>query len=71
MIGEFASSELGGDKGAWIRDAGARIPSAYPQIKAFIWFNMNKETDWRVESSTNSLNAFKSAFVSNTAYLWK
>jgi len=71
MIGEFASTELGGDKAAWIQDAANRIPSQYPQIKAFIWFNMNKETDWRVESSTNSLNAFKSAFVNNAAYIWK
>ncbi len=71
MIGEFASSELGGDKGAWIRDAAARIPSQYPQLKAFVWFNMNKETDWRVESSANSLSSFKTAFVSDPAYLWK
>ncbi len=70
MIGEFASSELGGNKGAWISDAAARIPSQYPQLKAFIWFNMNKETDWRVESSTGSLDAFKSSFVNNPAYIW-
>lgn len=71
MIGEFASTELGGDKGAWIADAASRIPSQYPQIKAFIWFNMNKETDWRVESSTSALNAFKASFVGNSNYLWR
>lgn len=70
MIGEFASSELGGSKAAWIADAANRIATQYPQIKAFVWFNMNKETDWRVESSASSLNAFKSAFVNNSAYLW-
>jgi len=70
MVGEFASSEAGGSKAAWITDAAGRIPSQYPQIRAFIWFNMNKETDWRVESSAASLSAFKSAFVNNAAYLW-
>jgi beta-mannanase len=70
MIGEFASTELGGDKAAWITDAASRISTQYPQMKAFIWFNMNKETDWRVESSAASLNAFKSAFVNNSVYLW-
>ena len=71
MIGEFASSEMGGSKAAWITDAASRIASPeYSQIKAFIWFNMNKETDWRVESSASSLNAFKTSFVNNPAYLW-
>lgn len=71
MIGEFASTELGGDKGAWIRDAASSISSGYPQLKAFIWFNMNKETDWRLESSASSLDAFRSAFVNDPVYLWK
>jgi hypothetical protein len=71
MIGEFASSEQGGSKAAWITDAADRIAAAYPQIRAFIWFNMSKETDWRVESSPSSLNAFRAAFVGNPTYLWK
>lgn len=71
MIGEFASTEAGGNKAAWITDAASRISTQYTQIKAFIWFNMNKETDWRVESSAASLSAFKSSFVNNSAYLWK
>ena len=70
MIGEFASTEHGGSKANWIQDAAARIPASYPQIKAFIWFNVNKETDWRVESSTPSLDAFKAKFVNNPVYIW-
>ena len=70
MIGEFASSELGGNKAQWISDVASRMHAAYPQLKAFIWFNMNKETDWRVESSTASLNAFKSAFVNDSYFGW-
>jgi hypothetical protein len=65
MIGEFSSAtgEAGGidKKAAWITDAFARIKSSYPRIKAFCWFNIKKERDWRVESSSDALNAFKNS----------
>ena len=70
MIGKFASSELGGNKAAWITDAAARIHSAYPQLRGFIWFNYNNETDWRVESSAASVSAFKSSFVNDPYFVW-
>jgi hypothetical protein len=70
MIGEFASSEVGGNKAAWITDAASRMQAAYPQLRAFVWFNYNKETDWRVESSTASLTAFKSSFVNDAYFAW-
>ena len=71
MIGEFASSEEGGSKPAWIHDAAARMPAAYPKLRAFVWFNYDKETDWRVESSTASLDAFRTGFVANGYYVWR
>jgi len=71
MIGEFASSESGGSKSAWINDAASRMQSAYPQLRAFIWFNMNKETDWRVESSAASLASFRSVFGGNPYFIWR
>jgi endoglucanase len=63
MIGEFASSEKGGDKAAWIADMFKRIPSAYPQIRMVFWFNLNKETDWRMNSSEASLQAVQQGFT--------
>ena len=27
-------------------------------VKALVWFHMNKETDWRVDSSTSARDAF-------------
>lgn len=40
MIGEVASSEVGGDKAAWITDAYLeQMPNAYPRIRAVTWFN--------------------------------
>jgi beta-mannanase len=38
MITEFASSSIGGDKAAWIRDALTRL-TEYPKIKIAIWWN--------------------------------
>ncbi len=60
MIGEMASTEEGGSKKRWIAQA-FRALKGYPQIKALIWFNINKETDWRIDSSPKSLRAFQRA----------
>lgn len=61
MIGEFACAETGGDKAAWTSDAFAKIKSAYPRVKLANWFNINKERDWRVESSPNAAAAVKNS----------
>lgn len=68
LIGEFASSENGGDKAAWIRDAFQRIRAQYTQIRAVVWFDINKETDWRTNSSPESLAALREA-VSGDGWL--
>ncbi|RKY31505.1 MAG: hypothetical protein DRP68_04895 [Candidatus Omnitrophota bacterium] len=60
MLGEFASSE-GELKDEWIREAFQKIKDKYPQIKAFYWFNIDKERDWRVNSSPEALTTFKEA----------
>jgi len=61
IIGEFASTEEGGDKAAWIKDAFSSISLKYPQIRALIWFHISKETDWRINSTDESLNAYREA----------
>ncbi|WP_445505495.1 glycoside hydrolase family 26 protein [Niallia sp. 03091] len=58
LITEWASSELGGDKGSWIKDAFYQMEQGGFDIEAAIWFNENKETDWRIESSENSLRGY-------------
>ena len=59
IIGEFASTEEGGGKATWIRDAFTAIRDKYPQIRAIIWFHISKETDWRINSSEASLEAYR------------
>lgn len=68
MIAEFASAESGGNKSAWLADAFAKIKTGYPRMKAVTWFNINKETDWRVNSSDATLQGFRKA-VSDPYFL--
>lgn len=57
---EVASAESGGDKGAWIADMVASL-SDFPAVGALVWFDENKERDWRIDSSPASLESFHEA----------
>jgi mannan endo-1,4-beta-mannosidase len=59
-LAEIASTEHGGDKALWIHDM--LNSTSFPRINAVVWFNENKETDWRIESSQQSLTAFREWF---------
>ena len=66
MIAEVASTEQGGNKASWITDAYAtQLPQHFPHLRAVIWFNEDKETDWRIESSSSAQNAFAGAISSS------
>ena len=68
MIAEMASAEQGGNKASWITDAfTTQLPENFPSIRAVIWFNENKETDWRIESSQAAQNAFATS-IQSTIY---
>jgi len=62
-LAEVASSEHGGDKAEWVDDM--LLSTAFPRVEAIVWFNENKETDWRMESSVGSLEAFRDYFASH------
>jgi Ca-dependent carbohydrate-binding module xylan-binding/Glycosyl hydrolase family 26 len=70
MIAETASSEYGGSKSLWISSAlGTELPVAFPNIKAFVWFNWNVwegggRLDWPIESSASAQSAFAAAIAS-------
>jgi hypothetical protein len=59
IIPEISSAEVGGNKAAWIDDLHHSLPTKFPAIKALVWFDINKETDWRIASSPPALAAFK------------
>lgn len=63
MVAETGSCEQGGDKGAWFRQLDADIKSAFPNVKAFVYFDIFKEVqyncNWAVNSSAGALAGFK------------
>jgi Glycosyl hydrolase family 26 len=70
-ICETASTEFGGSKANWIKDAlGTWLPG-HTAVKAYVWFNWNVpefggRMDWPIESSGGSMQAFRKGIVSNT-----
>jgi hypothetical protein len=59
LVGETSCSAKGGDKAAWIDAIVPTLTSSYPLIKGVVWFDINKEEDWRIDSSAETLAAFK------------
>jgi beta-mannanase len=59
IIEETASAEAGGSKSAWITSLETEIPKDLPAVRALVWFNRDKETDWRVNSSSAALKSFQ------------
>jgi len=55
IIAEFACAhELkanGRRKSVWITDAFNLLKTTYPYVKCFIWFNMDKEENWLIDSA--------------------
>jgi len=72
MITEMSCSQeqtpgVPGDKAFWIADAFAKIRTKYRNTKAVMWFHEDKksrgERDWRIDSSPETLEAFRKAIV--------
>jgi glycosyl hydrolase family 26 len=58
MIGEMSSAEAGGDKAKWIDQIIPTLRTNFPLIKCVVWFDINKEADWRISSSPASEASF-------------
>ncbi len=58
MIGETGSTDDGGDKAAWIEDLFPWLVAR--DIDTLVWFHLDKETDWRIDSSPGTSEAFAS-----------
>jgi hypothetical protein len=58
LIGEMSSAEAGGGKGKWIDEIIPTLRTSFPLIKGLVWFDINKEADWRISSSPASEAAF-------------
>jgi len=58
IIGEMSCAQVGGDKGKWIDEIIPTLRASFPLIKCLVWFDINKEADWRISSSPESEAAF-------------
>ncbi|MDP8957725.1 MAG: S-layer homology domain-containing protein, partial [Actinomycetota bacterium] len=68
IIAQTGSSSCGGDKDAWLRELFA-FTAADPNVVALIYFNIDKETDWRVWPDANQ--GWKDGMLApTTVYQW-
>jgi hypothetical protein len=66
LIAETALSEAGGSKAVWNTDLVSYL-AAQPDVMGFVWFHIQKEADWRINSSATSASAFKTALQARHA----
>jgi beta-mannanase len=60
MFAEISSAEQGGSKAQWITTGFlSTIPRLFPRVRAVVWFDWYTDEDWRVNSSTAALAAFR------------
>jgi glycosyl hydrolase family 26 len=60
MVGEFGVQERNtAEKAEWITTAREAIKTDFPRLKAIVYFNANKDYDWRLTTSDSALEAFK------------
>ncbi len=62
LVAEVGCAEAGGDKAAWITDLVAWLDDQ-ADVEAFVWFDHDKETDWRLASSPASARAVRRALA--------
>jgi len=71
IIAEGASAESGGSKPEWIREL-KDLKDFFPRIEGFVWFNIQKECAWQIDSSERALQAFKEIVRSwSTGERWR
>lgn len=64
MIAEFASAEVGGNKAEWMSEIPLAL-SKFKNVKALYWFDIKKETDWTIQSSPESKEAFQKILLNS------
>lgn len=64
-LAEVGSDAAGGDKAAWVRDMFAS--TGYERLEAIVWFNDDKERDWRLTSPPEAADAAAAALARRPA----
>ncbi|MDG4800399.1 glycosyl hydrolase [Micromonospora sp. WMMD980] len=64
VVTETAAAESSGHKARWIRETFASLPR-YPNLIGLIWFEVDKEQDWRIAGSPDAAAAFAEAVATD------
>jgi Glycosyl hydrolase family 26 len=56
-VAETASSSVGGDKASWVRHM--LLSVGFPRLRAIVWFDVDKEQDWRLSSPARAAGVVK------------
>ncbi|OGR44304.1 MAG: hypothetical protein A2X35_02440 [Elusimicrobia bacterium GWA2_61_42] len=58
FLTEVASCSSGGNKAEWVRRLFYRLQSRYTAVKGFMWFDYDKECDWRVSADPGAASVY-------------
>jgi beta-mannanase len=61
LLPEVGSAESGGSKAQWITNALTTDLSQFPRVRGLVWFDVNKEQAWNLDSSPSALHAWLAA----------
>ncbi len=61
-IGEFATGRTGREKADWLREMHGSLTTQFPGIKGLVYFSVQKERDWRIDDSPESLAGAREVF---------
>lgn len=67
VITEIGATELGGRKAEWITGVLEAVNSR-PDIVGLVWFEINKESDWRITTSKASAEAFAAGIADESIW---
>lgn len=70
VLAQVASSTHGGDRDAWLNEMFAFI-TADPNAVGFVYFNLDRETDWRIWDGNQLADGFATGMTHpSVAHLW-
>jgi beta-mannanase len=62
ILPEIGTAELGGSKSEWTaRAMSPQLLASFPRLKAMVWFDVNKEAPWALDSTQPPLQTWISA----------
>jgi len=65
IIAETGCAEEGGSKSRWLMESFLHeLPARFPAVTAVVWFNEQREANWRLDSHVSTLETARAVFTS-------